>query len=170
MNREQKKQSVQEINSLIQNNSTVLIVYYQGLSAAKMHALRGVMIQSQAKFKVIKNSLAKLAISNTPAACVSDILTGPTAMIFTNEPASLVKNVSKFANENDKLIMIGGIVENQFVDKKAVEVLAKLPSKDELRAKLIGLLNAPATKLVTLISTPATNVARVINAYAESKK
>lgn len=169
MNRQEKKESIQEINSLISENSTVLVVYYQGLSASQMHNLRGLMINSQAKFKVIKNSLAKLALANTEAETVSDLLTGPTAMVFTNEPAQLAKNLSKFANDNVKLVMIGGVVENQFLDKKGVEVLAKLPSKDELRAKLIGLLNAPATKLVTILSTPASNVARVINAYAEKK-
>ncbi len=167
MNREEKKQSISDIKNMVEGNSASIIVYYQGLKASQIHRLRGVLLECGAQMKVIKNSLAKLAISGTNAEKLDSYLTGPTALIASNEPISMVKNLTKFAKENASLVLLGGIVDNQVVDKKAISMLSDMPSKDELRATIIGLLNAPATKLVRLLSTPATQVARVIGAYSE---
>ncbi len=167
MNREEKKQSISDIKNMVESNSATIIVYYQGLTAARIHALRGVLLECGAKIKIIKNSLAKLAISNTSAKELDSYLTGPTALVVSNDPVNMAKSLTKFAKDNANLVLLGGIVDNQIVDKKAIGMLSDMPSKDELRAKIIGLLNAPATKLVRLLNTPATQVARVIGAYSE---
>jgi len=131
-----------------------------------MNFLRGQMRECGAKFKVIKNSLAKLAVANTNSKELDGALTGPTALVVSNDPVGMAKNLTKFAKDNDKLVLISGVVDNQLVDKKGLVALSDMPSKDELRAKIIGLLNAPATKLVRVIKAPAEQIARVIGAYS----
>lgn len=167
MNREEKKQSVSEIKEMIGSNDTALIVYYQGLTAAQIHGLRGLLLDSGAKMKVIKNSLAKLAIKDTLAGGLESMLSGPTALVVANDPVSVTKTLTKFAKDINALVMVGGMVENQLVDKKSIAALADMPSKDELRAKIIAIINTPATKLVRLLNTPATQVARVIDGFAQ---
>lgn len=167
MNREEKKQSISEIKNMVENNSATIIVYYQGLTAAQIHSLRGMLLVCGAEMKVIKNSLAKLAVSNTTAKELDGLLTGPTALVVSNDPVGMVKNLTKFAKENASLVLLGGVVDNQIVDKKAIGMLSDMPSKDELRAKIVGLLNAPATKLVRLLNTPATQVVQVISAHSK---
>lgn len=167
MNRLEKKQSIEEIKNLVEGHSTAIIVHYQGLTVAQVDVLRTRMRESNAKIKVIKNSLAKLAVANGNNSSLDQLLSGPTAIVVSNDPVSVAKSLSKFAKEEGKLSLLGGVVENQFVDMKGLAMLADMPSKDELRAKIIGLLSAPATKLARLISTPASGLARVIGAYSE---
>ena len=167
MNRLEKQESIQEIRGLVESNSAAVIVHYQGLTVAQIDVLRGQMRECNAQIKVIKNSLAKLAVANTNNKELDSLLSGPTAIVVSNDPVGVAKNLTKFAKENASLVLLGGIVDNQFVDKKAIAMLSDMPSKDELRAKIIGLLNAPATKLVRLINTPAGQLARVVGAYSE---
>ncbi len=167
MNREEKKQSITVIKDMVENNSAAMIVYYHGLTAGQIHGLRGLLLDSGAKMKVIKNSLAKLAIANLNTKGLENFLTGPTALIVSNDPVAMVKNLTKFAKENASLLLVGGLVDNQVVDKKAIGMLADMPSKDELRATIVGLLTTPATELVRLLNAPATQVARVMSAYSE---
>lgn len=167
MNRLEKKEEISEIKQLVESHSSTVIVHYQGLTVSQMNFLRGQMRECGAKFKVIKNSLAKLAIANTNTKELDSLLSGPTALVISNDPVSVAKNLTKFAKENDKLQLLGGVVDNEFVNKKGLVTLADLPSKDELRAKIIGLLNAPATKLVRVIKTPAEQLARIFGAYSK---
>lgn len=167
MNRVEKQESIEEIKSLVESNSTAVIVHYKGLTVAQIDVLRGQMRNCNAQIKVIKNSLAKLAVANTNSKELGSLLTGPTAIVVSNDPVAVAKNLTKFAKENASLVLLGGMVDNQFVDKKAIAMLSEMPSKDELRAKIIGLLNAPATKLVRLVSTPAAQLARVVDAYSK---
>lgn len=166
MNRLEKQQEVANIKNLIETHSSAMIVHYQGLTVDQINFLRGQMRECGAKFKVIKNSLAKLAIANTNSKELDEILTGPTALVVSNDPVGVAKGLTKFAKENEKLILIGGVVDNQVVNKKGIITLSDMPSKDELRAKIIGLLNAPATKLVRVIKAPVEQIARVIGAYS----
>ena len=167
MNREEKKQSISLIKDIVENNSAVIVVYYQGLTAAKVHGLRSVLLDSGAKMKVIKNSLAKLAVASAEVEGFDSYLSGPTALIASNDPVSMVKTLTKFAKQNESLVLLGGVVDKQMVDKGSIAQLADMPSKDELRAKIIGLLAAPASKLARLVNTPASQVARVIDSYSK---
>ena len=167
MNRVEKEQEIIEIRSLVEENSTAVIVHYKGLTVAQIDVLRGQMRSCNAKKKVIKNSLAKLAVANTNNKALDALLSGPTALVVSNDPVAVAKNLTKFAKENASLVLLGGMVDNQFVDKKAINMLSEMPSKDELRAKIVGLLNAPATKLVRLLNTPAGQLARVVGAYSK---
>ncbi len=167
MNRLEKKQSIEEIKNLVEGHTTVIIVHYQGLTVAQVNVLRTKIRESNAKIKVIKNSLAKLAVANGNSSSLDNLLAGPTAVVVSNDPVSVAKILAKFAKDEGKLSLLGGIVEDQYVDVKGLAMLADMPSKDELRAKLLGLISAPASKLVRLISTPASGLARVIGAYSE---
>lgn len=166
MNRLEKQQEIAEIKNLVEVHSSSVIVHYQGLTVDQINFLRGQMRECGAKFKVIKNSLAKLAIANTNGKELDSILTGPTALVVSNDPVGMAKNLTKFAKDNESLVLIGGVVDNQIVNKSGIIALSNMPSKDELRAKIIGLLNAPATKLVRVIKVPAAQIARVIGAYS----
>lgn len=165
MNRLEKKQEIIDIKNLVESHSSVLVVHYKGLNVAQVSILRGNMRDCGAKFKVIKNSLAKLAVASTNGQELECLFAGPTALVASNDPVSLSKVLAKFAKENEHLVLLGGVVDSQKIDAKAIISLANMPSKDELRAKIIGLLNAPATKLLRVLKTPAEQVARVLGAY-----
>ncbi len=166
MNRIEKEQAISDIRELVSEHSATIIAHYKGLTVAQVQVLRGRMRECGATMKVIKNSLAKLAVANTNNKELDSLLTGPTALLVSNDPVTMAKNLTKFAKENANLVLLGGIVDNQFVDKKSINMLSEMPSKDELRAKIIGLLNAPATKLVRVLKAPAEQLARVISAYS----
>lgn len=167
MNRLEKKESIKEIKGLVGDNTSTILVHYQGLTVAQIEVLRGQMRECNAKMKVIKNTLAKLAVAETDNSQLDSLLSGPTAIIVSNDPVSVAKNLSKFAKDNAKLLFLGGMVDNQFVDVKGIKLLSEMPSKDELRGQIIALISAPATKLARLLQTPATQVARVVDAYAK---
>lgn len=167
VNRLEKKESIKEIKGLVGDNTSTILVHYQGLTVAQIEVLRGQMRECNAKMKVIKNTLAKLAVAETDNSQLDSLLSGPTAIIVSNDPVSVAKNLSKFAKDNAKLLFLGGMVDNQFVDVKGIKLLSEMPSKDELRGQIIALISAPATKLARLLQTPATQVARVVDAYAK---
>lgn len=167
MNRLEKKESIKEIKGLVENNTSTIVVHYQGLTVAQVEVLRGQMRQCNAEMKIIKNSLAKLAIANTNNQALESLLSGPTAIIVANDPVAVAKNLTKFAKDNAKLVFLGGMVDDQYVDIKGINLLSNMPSKDELRGQIIALISAPATKLARLLQTPASQVARVIDAYAK---
>lgn len=166
MNRLEKKQEVINIQNLVESHSSAVIVHYQGLNVDQLNGLRKQMRDNGAKFKVIKNSLAKLAVANSNNKTLDPLLSGPTALVVSNDPVSMSKLLVKFAKDNGQLIVLGGLVDQQVVDKKGINLLSDMPSKDELRAKIIGLLNAPATQLLRVLNAPASQVARVIGAYS----
>ncbi len=166
MNRLEKQASIEEIKTLIEDHSSTIIVHYQGLTVAQVEVLRGQMRECNAQMKVIKNSLAKLAVANTNNNKIDPLLTGPTALVVSNDPVSVAKKLTSFAKDNASLVLLGGMVDNQFVDKKDIAMLSSMPSKDELRAKIVGLISAPASKLARLLNTPAGQIARVIGAYS----
>jgi large subunit ribosomal protein L10 len=166
MDRSQKAESVASLNAVFNEAGVVVITRNLGLSVAQSTDLRGKMRAAGASYKVAKNRLAKLALKETNYEGLEDFLTGPTALASSADPVAAAKAVVEFAKTNDKLEIVGGSMGGQLLDEAGVKALASMPSLDELRAKLIGLVNAPATKIAQVVNAPAAKLARVFGAYA----
>lgn len=144
----------------------VVVTHYSGLSVAELSTLRDRMRAAGGSFKVTKNRLTKLALKGTQIDAIGDLFTGPTAIGYSDDPVAAPKIITAFAKDNEKLIILGGAMGRTVLDSEGVKALAELPSLDELRAKLLGLVNAPATKLAQIAQAPAAQLARVLGAYA----
>lgn len=166
MNRTEKKQWIESVNADTQGAAIVLIAHYKGLSVAEISELRANARKAGAKLKVTKNLLAKRAIAGTTYAKLDSLFKGPTITAFANEPVSAAKVLSDFAKKNDKLVLLGGAFGETVLDKAAIQQLASLPSMDELRAKILALLNTPATRIAAVLSAPAGQLARLQGAKA----
>lgn len=166
MDRAQKKELVASLNRVFSETGVVVITRNHGLTVAQVTDLRNKMRAAGASYKVAKNKLARIALEGTPYAGISDMLTGPTALATSSDPVAAAKAANDFAKGNEKLEIVGGAMGSTILDANGVKQLAALPSLDELRGKIVGLLNAPATKLVRVLQTPAGNVARVLSAHA----
>ena len=167
MNRNEKAELIETLQSTLSEAAAVVVTHQTGLTVAESSELRGRMREAGAGFKVTKNRLTKIALQGTKYEDISDLFTGPTAMGTSADPVAAAKVLVNFAKENDKLSVIGGSLDGKVLDKAGVEALAKLPSLDELRAKLVGLLNAPATQVARVTQAPAAKLARVIQARAD---
>lgn len=167
MDRSQKTDAVAALNRTFNEVAVVVVTRNLGLSVAQSTQLRTKMREAGASYKVSKNRLAKIALEGTDYAGISDLLTGPTALATSTDPVAAAKVAIDFAKTNDKLEIVGGAMGKQVLDAEGIKALASLPSLDELRAKLIGLVQAPATKLATITQAPAAQLARVLAAYAE---
>lgn len=165
MDRSQKADSVAQLNATFKEVGVVVVTRNLGLTVAQSTDLRSKMRESGAAYKVAKNSLAKLALKDTDYEGLSDLLTGPTALATSVDPVAAAKAAVDFAKTNDKLEIVGGAMGSQVLDQAGIKALASLPSLDELRAKLVGLVNAPATKVAQLATAPAAKLARVFGAY-----
>ncbi len=166
MNRDEKKEAVASLSAMLSDAGAVVVTRNLGLTVAQSTELRSAMRDAGASYKVTKNRLAKLAISDTDYDSIGEFLTGPTALAVSSDPVAAAKAVVEFAKTNDKLEIVGGAMGDTALDVAGVKALAALPSLDELRGKLVGLLNAPATKVAQIVSAPASKVARVVGAYA----
>jgi len=167
VNRTEKAELIETLQSTLSEAAAVVVTHQTGLTVAESSDLRGRMREAGAGFKVTKNRLTKIALQGTKYEDISDLFTGPTAMGTSADPVAAAKVLVNFAKENDKLTVIGGSLDGKVLDKAGVEALAKLPSLDELRAKLVGLLNAPATQVARVTQAPAAKLARVIQARAD---
>lgn len=165
MDRSQKSGAVAALNEVFNEVGVVVVTRNLGMSVAQSTALRTKMIDAGATYKVAKNRLAKIALNDTPYAGLDEFLTGPTALAWSVDPVAAAKVVVEFAKTNDKLEIVGGSMGGQTLDQAGVQALASMPSLDELRAKLVGLVNAPATKVAQLANAPAAKLARVFGAY-----
>ena len=154
MNREDKSKFVEEIKEKINGKASLIVVHYQGMTVQQMGSLRGEMHKSGVSLQIVKNRLMKIAIQNSDFEKIADKFTGPVAIAFADDSISAAKVLSKFAKTNEHLKIIAGVVDNELVDISKIEYLASIPSLDEVRAKIIGLISAPASK-----------VARVLNIY-----
>ncbi len=166
MDRAQKSEAVAELKQTFNEIGVVIITRNLGLTVAQSTDLRGRMRDAGASFKVAKNTLALIAVEGTQYAPISDMLTGPTALATSIDPVAAAKVAVDFAKTNDKFEIVGGAMGDTLLDINGVKALAQLPSLDELRAKIIGLVNAPATKIAQLMNAPAAKLARVVGAYA----
>ena len=169
MDRAQKTELVAEMNSTFAETSVIVITRNLGLTVAQSTDLRTKMRDAGASYKVAKNKLAKLAIEGTQYAPIGDMLTGPTALSTSTDPVAPAKVIVEFAKTNDKLEIVGGAMGDTLLDADGIKALALLPSLDELRAKIVGLIVAPATKIATIAQAPAAQLARVLSAYAEKE-
>jgi large subunit ribosomal protein L10 len=166
MDRAQKPAVVAELNAVFNEVGVVVVTRNLGLTVAQSTDLRLKMRDAGATYKVTKNSLAKIATKGTAYESISDMLTGPIALASSIDPVAAAKTVVEFAKTNDKLEIVGGAMGTLALDANGVKALATLPSLDELRAKIVGLVQAPATKVVQIIQAPAGQLARVMGAYA----
>jgi len=164
MDRSQKADAVAQLNAVFNEVGVVVVTRNLGLSVDDSTALRGKMREVGATYKVAKNRLAKRAIEGTDYAGLGDFLSGPTALAWSEDPVSAAKASVEFAKANDKLEIVGGSMGSQVLDEAGVKALASMPSLDELRGTLIGLLNAPATKVAQVVNAPANKLARVFGA------
>ena len=166
MDRSQKSEAVAELNRTFSEVGVVVITRNLGLTVKQSTDLRNRMRAAGGSYKVAKNKLARIALDGTAYGPVGDMLTGPTALATSVDPVAAAKVVVDFAKTNDKLEIVGGAMAGQALDANGVKALAELPSLDELRAKIVGLVQAPATKVVQIVQAPAGQLARVFGAYA----
>ena len=166
MDRSQKAESVASLNAVFNEVGVVVITRNLGMTVAQSTALRGKIRDAGATYKVAKNRLAKLAIKDTNYAGIDEMFTGPTAIATSVDPVAAAKAVVDFAKTTDKIEIVGGSMGAQVLNAEGIKALASMPSLDELRAKLIGLVQAPATKIAQLSTAPAAKLARVFGAYA----
>lgn len=168
MDRAAKSELVATLHDVFQDTGVVVVAHYSGLSVAQMTDYRSRVNAVGGKVKVAKNRLAKLALQDTPSAGIADLFTGPTCIAYSQDPVAAAKVAVGYAKENDKLVILGGAMGSTVLDAKAVKALAELPSLDELRATLLGLLAAPATKIARTVKEPGAQLARVIQAKANA--
>ena len=167
MDRSQKQQIAAALHQDLAETVCVVVTHQTGLSVDEVTQLRRQMRSAGAGYRVTKNRLVKRALEGTEFASLIPLFTGPTAVAFSRDPVAAAKAAVAYANRNDKLTIVGGGLAGQTLDVAAVRALATLPSLDELRSKIIGLIQAPATKLASLLQAPAGQLARVIAAHAD---
>jgi large subunit ribosomal protein L10 len=169
MERAEKREVVSALHDVFANTGVVVVAHYAGLSVADMTKLRSDMREAGGQVKVAKNRLVKLALEGTDAKGISDLMKGPTCLAYSDDPVTAPKVAVKFAKGNEKLVILGGTMGATVLDAKAVSSLAELPSLDELRGKLIGLIQAPAGKIARTLNAPAGQLARVFSAYGSKE-
>lgn len=167
MERSQKEKLVATLHHALDDTVCVVVTHQTGLTVAEVTELRRQMRAAGASFKVTKNRLARLALAGTKFEQLSPLFTGPTAVAFSRDPVAAAKVAVEFANKNGKLTIVGGSLGDRQLDVAGVRSLATLPSLDQLRAKLVGLLQTPAVRIATVLQAPGAQVARVLAAYAE---
>ena len=166
MERAAKAESIAELNEVFKTSNVVVVAHYAGLTVAQMQNLRKQMRSAGGYVKVAKNRLAKIALKDTDAASIAPLLKGPTVLAYSGDPVAAPKVAVDFAKANEAFVILGGSMGKTALDQNGVKALASLPSLDELRGKIVGLLVAPATKIAQLANAPAAKVARVVQAYA----
>ena len=165
MERAEKQDLVASMHEVFSGAAAVVVVHYDGLSVAEITALRADMREVGATLKVTKNRLTRLALKGTDYEGIADLFTGPTAIGYADDAVSAAKALAKFAKGNEKLRILGGGMGDTVLDVNGVKALADLPSLDELRGKLVGLLQAPAQKVAAVTQAPAGQLARVFGSY-----
>ena len=170
MDRAEKSELVSSLNQVFSSTGVVVVAHYSGLSVAEMTTLPGRMRSAGASLKVAKNRLAKLALKGTDVEHISDLFQGPTVIAYSDDPVAAPKVASEFAKTNDKFVLLGGAMGRTNLDAKGVQALASLPSLDELRAKLVGMIQTPATRIAGILQAPAGQLARVFAAYGKQNE
>lgn len=168
MLRAEKHQIVDDLHQVFASAGVVVVTHYKGLSVAEITDLRSRMRESGASYRVTKNTLAQRSVEGTSYAALGELFDGPTAIGFSQDPTAAPKVLTAYAKKSDKLKIIGGGLAGALLDEAAVRALAELPSIDELRARIVGMINTPATRLVGLLQAPAGQLARVLAAKAEA--
>jgi large subunit ribosomal protein L10 len=164
MDRAEKRELVSTLNEAWKDTGVIVVAHYAGMTVAQMTEYRKRVKEAGGSVKVAKNRLAKLALKDTDSVSISDLLKGQTCLAYSDDPIAAARISVKYAKENDKLVILGGAMGKTVLDANAVKALADLPSLDELRAKIIGLLQAPATKIARVLKEPGAKLARVVQA------
>lgn len=167
MERAEKRELVASLNEVFSNTGVVVVAHYQGLTVSQLQTLRVRMKEAGGSVKVAKNRLAKLALQGTEAEHISDLFTGPTVIAYSADPVAATKVSVEFAKTHDKFVILGGAMGKTNLNPDGVKALATLPSLDELRAKLVGMIKTPATRIAGVVQAPAAQLARVFGAYAK---
>jgi len=168
MNKEQKKQYIDEMSNQFDETEAVIVTHYQGLNVTQLDDLRKKMREHGIKFKITNNRITKLALEKTKCKDLSNLFTGPTAVALSEDAITSAKILTKFSKENENLKILGGIMGAEILDVAGVENVATLPSLDEARAKIVGILRSPAQKIISILLAPASKIA--ILALEKSKK
>ena len=166
MEKAEKSQLVTSLNTVFKNAAVVVVAHNNGLTANQVLDLRNKMAAAGATIKVAKNSLTKLALEGTDAKGIIGLFTGPTMLAYANDPVAAPKVAADFAKIHEKFVLLGGALGTTMMDATAVKALASLPSLNELRGKLLGMIQTPATRIAGVVAAPAGQLARVLNAYA----
>lgn len=169
MDRSQKQELITALHQTLMSAELVVVTRQAGMTVAEVTSLRRKMREAGAGFKVAKNRLARRALEGTKFTGLSSLLKGPTAIAYSKDPVAAAKAAHAFAEDNSKLTIVGGAMGEQILDPDGVKALAKLPSLDELRAKLVGMLQTPATRVAMVLQAPAGQLARVFGAYAKKE-
>jgi len=167
VDRTAKKQLVESLNAMFAENELVVVTHQAGLTVAEVTDLRRKMRDAGASYKVTKNRLAKIALAGTKFEPITELFTGPTAVAVSKDPVAAAKVAVEFAEKNEKLTVVGGGLGDQALDMAGVKALAKLPSLDELRGKIVGIIQTPATRVAGVLQAPAGQLARVLQAKAD---
>ncbi len=167
MDRAEKSELVTQLNGVFKASGSVVVAHYSGLTVAQMNDFRSKMRDAGGSVKVAKNRLAKIALQGTEAEGMSALFNGQTLIAYSEDPVTAPKVASDFAKSNDNLVILGGTMGATNLDAEGVKALASLPSLDELRAKIVGMISTPATRIAQVVNAPAGQLARVFNAYAE---
>ncbi|RJG45167.1 MULTISPECIES: 50S ribosomal protein L10 [unclassified Mesorhizobium] len=166
MDRAEKRELVTGLNEAFSNAGSVVVAHYAGITVAQMNDLRSKMRAAGGTVKVAKNRLAKIALQGTESEGIIDLFTGQTLIAYSEDPIAAPKVASDFAKGNDKLVILGGSMGTTALNADGVKALATLPSLDELRARLVGMIATPATRIAQVVNAPAAQLARVFGAYA----
>ena len=167
MKRSEKNDFVQKLKEELSGSSSVIVAHYSGLSVSETDNLRKEMRDSGSKFKVTKNRLTKIALKDTPYESITDLFTGPTAIAYSSDSIAPAKVSVNFEKKLENFKIIGGSFEGEKIDINKINFLASLPSLDQIRGKLLGLLNAPAQKIVSVVQAPGGQLARLLSARSE---
>tara|TARA_B100001750_G_scaffold239737_1_gene248241 strand:+ start:1923 stop:2435 length:513 start_codon:yes stop_codon:yes gene_type:complete len=169
MNRTEKQEAIAHYNGMFNDSGSVVVCHYQGLTVKALNDLRSRLRAEGGQFTVTKNTLAKLAAKDTDYEGLNDLFVGQTGIVYSQDPVAAAKVAYNFAKDNDKLVILGGGLGAKVLDKDGVEALAKLPSLDEVRGKLVGLLQAPATQIARVLQAPAQAMVGVTQAYGQKE-
>ena len=167
MKRSEKKDFVQKLKDEISSSTSVIVAHYSGLSVNESEQLRSEMRNNGAKFKVTKNRLTKIALEQTQFKDIADLFTGPTAIAYSDDPIAPAKVAVSFEKKLEKFKIIGGGYNGEKIDLDKINFLASLPSMDELRGKIVGLISAPAQKIASIVKEPSGQLVRLISAKSE---
>jgi large subunit ribosomal protein L10 len=165
VDRAQKEVIVAALKDIFIDTNSIVVTQFSGLSSSEVTDLRAKMRDAGATFRVTKNRLARLALKDTYRTTIEDLFNGPTAIAYSQDPVAAAKATVDFGKKNDKLTVLGGVMGELVLDEAGIKALAKLPSLDELRGKLVGMISTPATRITVVMAAPAGQLARVFGAY-----
>jgi large subunit ribosomal protein L10 len=170
VDRQGKQNFVANLKGVFINSSVVVVAQNTGLTVSAMNDLRSEMREAGGHVKVVKNKLTKIALEGTPLASIDEFLSGPSMIIYSDDPVTAPKIAIKFAKENENFVVLGGALPEKKIDLGDVKQLASLPSLDELRSKILGLIMSPAGNVASLLNKPSSNIAQVVKAYSDKSE